>query len=151
MRRTLKTTCGTLVAAAAIALGAALPASAAVIPHAAETSPAYFEMTDVTGSKFVVKMTDGEDIEHARALVEGRTDQMPHVLGRIIKRWQPYNHRWSYTIDPASVTFFDQSIEVCDATIPYVEEHLDEVGGAFLPGNWWCGWSTRLVRELPNP
>ncbi len=151
MRRSLKTICATLAAAGALGFAAAAPASAAVMPHAEESAPAYFVMTDVTHAKFVVKMTDSEDIEHARALLDGRTDQLPHILGRISKRWEPYNHQWSYTIEPRSVSFFDFSIEVCDATIPYVEEHLDEVGGAFLPGGYWCDWSSRLVREIPNP
>ena len=72
-------------------------------------------------------------------------------MGRIVKRTAPYNPAWSYHLEPASITFFDFSIEVCDATIPYVEEHLDEAGGAFLPGLWWCDGSSRLVREIPGP
>lgn len=58
--------------------------------------------------------------------------------------------RWSSHLRPESISFFDQAIEVCDATIPYVEDHLDEAGGAFLPGNYWCLWTSRLVRELPT-
>jgi hypothetical protein len=40
------------------------------------------------------------------------------------------------------------SIEVCDAATTYVEEHLDEVGGAFLPGRRWCPWSSRVLEEI---
>jgi hypothetical protein len=49
------------------------------------------------------------------------------------------------------VRFFEVAIEVCDATMPYVEDHLDEVGGAFLPGGYWCPWTSRLTREVPAP
>jgi len=150
MRRTLRTTVGALAATAALGL-AAVPATAAALPHLAEAAkPAYFVMTDVTGEHFTVKMTDQEDIDHARALLSGKTTEMPHVFGRIVKRYQEWNSRWSYYLEPASVAFFDVSIEVCDASIPYVEEHLDEAGGAFLPGGWWCPWSSRIISELPS-
>jgi hypothetical protein len=29
-----------------------------------------------------------------------------------------------------------------------VEDHLDEVGGAFLPKSQWCPWLTRVLQEL---
>lgn len=150
MRRILRTTAAALATAGAVGLAAA-PATAAALPHRAEaTAPAYFVMTDVTGEQFIVKMTDQEDIDHARALLEGRTHDLPHILGRIVKRPAEWNGKWSYHYDPASITFFDVSIEVCDASMTYVEQHLDEAGGAFLPGVWWCPWSSRLVRELPT-
>jgi uncharacterized protein (TIGR03437 family) len=40
---------------------------------------------------------------------------------------------------------------MCDASIPYVEQHLAEVGGAFLPGNTWCPWGSKLVQEMATP
>jgi 1-deoxy-D-xylulose-5-phosphate synthase len=49
---------------------------------------------------------------------------------------------------PASITFFAMAIEVCDANISYVEDYLDEACGAFLPGCYWCPWSSRVVREI---
>jgi hypothetical protein len=160
MRTKLLRIGGLMAAALALSIAPAT-AGAATSGHAgparaardapAQDEAAYFEMTDVTGSKFVVKMTDREDIEHARQLLSGETNQLPHVFGRIVKRTASYNPGWSFYIEPASVTFFDFSIEVCDATIPYVEDHLDEAGGAFLPGLYWCPWSSRLVREIPAP
>lgn len=157
MRRSFKISIGVFAAALAAALCTVAPApaatrSAAVTSTAAQFGePAYFEMTDITRHRFVVKIDDPEEIAHARALVRGETDQLPHVFGRIVKDRAPYNPRWSYHIDPRTVQFFDFSIEVCDATIPYVEEHLAEAGGAFLPGLYWCDWSSRLIREIPPP
>ena len=149
MRRTVKATLATLAAGATIALGAA-PASAAV--HTDDpTSPAYFVMTDVTHEQFVVKLTDPEDIEHARELLSGETTDRPHILARIKPTTAPYNPRWDFHTKPDTVQFFDFAIEVCDATIPYVNDHIDEAGGAFLPGYVWCDWSSRLVREIPAP
>ncbi|MEV5574796.1 hypothetical protein AB0L06_32575 [Spirillospora sp. NPDC052269] len=111
---------------------------------------AYFEMTDTNGrNRFVIELRDRDKIEHARRLVRGETRERPHVLGRIIKRTALYNPRWNFHLDPDSIEFFDSAIEVCDASISYTEEHLDEACGAFLPGCVWCPWSSRLVREIP--
>ncbi|WP_052441232.1 BP74-related protein [Streptacidiphilus anmyonensis] len=88
---------------------------------------------------------------NALELVGGETTVHPHLIARILKRTALYNPRWSYHTSPDSTHFFDQATEVCDATVPYVEEHLDEVGSAFLPGLIWCDWSSRLVREIPAP
>ncbi|MFG1945766.1 calmodulin-binding protein [Nonomuraea sp. NPDC048826] len=142
MRRILTKTLTTLVAVAALCAAAPAPAQAA--------DAAYFVMTDITREEFVVKLTDPAKIQHARDLVNGETTDQPHVVGRILKRQADYNPRWSYHLNADTVGFFDAFIEVCDATIPYVEDHLDEAGGAFLPGLVWCGWTTRLVREI-NP
>jgi hypothetical protein len=40
------------------------------------------------------------------------------------------------------------AVEVCDASIQYVEGNLDAAGGAFLPDLRWCPWSSHLVREI---
>ncbi|MHB9860183.1 BP74-related protein [Streptomyces sp. YIM S03343] len=134
----------------------AAPPSQAVTPgreavRAAAEGSAYFVMTDITREEFVIKLTKSDEIKHARELVSGETSERPHVVTRIVKREAAYNPRWSFSNNPGSTHFFDQAIEVCDATIPYVEDHLDEVGGAFLPGGYWCDWSSRLVREVPAP
>ncbi|MFF3670538.1 BP74-related protein [Microtetraspora malaysiensis] len=143
---------GVSLAAAALAiLTAASPATAETAASAARQAEpaAYFVMTDVTDEQFVIQLTDPDKIQHARDLLSGATLDRPHVIGRIAKWPVPYNPRWSYHYQPETVNFFDNAIEVCDATIPYVEDHLDEAGGAFLPGLVWCPWSSRLVRELP--
>lgn len=69
-------------------------------------------------------------------------------MGRIQKRPQPYNPDWDYHLDPNTITFFNMAIEVCDANMQYVEDHLDEACGAFLPGCFWCPWDSRVVREI---
>ncbi|MFF0298047.1 calmodulin-binding protein [Kitasatospora sp. NPDC004614] len=142
-----------LAAVGVLAFATAQP-SQAVAPtgspvRAAAADRAYFVMTDVTHEEFVIELTKSEEIEHARRLISGETTDRPHVMARIVPRPAPYNPRWSYHTNPESTEFFDFATEVCDATIPYVEEHLDEAGGAFLPGYRWCDWSSRLVREIP--
>ncbi|WP_308163879.1 BP74-related protein [Nonomuraea sediminis] len=109
---------------------------------------AYFAFKDVSGEEFIFKLTDPDRIEEARKILRGEETEKIHVMGRIIKRPAPYNPRWSYHLDPGTIQFFAMAIEVCDATIPYTEEHLDEACGAFLPGCHWCPWSSELVREV---
>jgi hypothetical protein len=149
MRRTIRSTFAIVASAAAVALGAGT-ASAAMHRHD-DTRPAYFEMTDASHSVFVVRLTDPEQIRHARQLAAGETRYQPHVLGRIVKRPTDYNQPWSYHLSPDGVRFFDFSFGVCDATIPYVESHLGEAGDSFLPGLVWCDRTSRIVREVPAP
>ncbi|MET9364607.1 hypothetical protein ABZX93_27335 [Streptomyces sp. NPDC006632] len=70
------------------------------------------------------------------------------MITRIIRRTASYNPNWDFHTNPDETRFFDHGLEVCDATIPYVNDHLDETGGAFLPGRIWCDWTSRLVREV---
>ncbi|MGW2683569.1 BP74-related protein [Streptomyces sp. NPDC001414] len=152
MRRVFTKAAG-LAAVGMLAFATAQPAQADALSsrpgRTAAESPAYFVMTDITREEFVVKLTKSRDIEHARELISGKTTDRPHLFTRILKRTAAYNPRWSYSNNPDSTEFFDQAFEVCDATIPYVEDHLDEAGGAFLPGLVWCDWTSRLVREVP--
>ncbi|MGW4791346.1 BP74-related protein [Nonomuraea sp. NPDC004297] len=140
---------GTALAAATLALLTGAAPTAAAVP-ARQTAPAaYFVMTDGTGERFVVQLTEPGKIRHARDLISGATRDRPHVIGKITPRPAPYNPRWNYHYRSDTVGFFDAAMEVCDATIPYVEDHLDKAGGAFLPGYTWCPWSSRLVAEVP--
>jgi hypothetical protein len=111
---------------------------------------AYFAFTTPPdrGQEFIFQLNDDDKIAAARDIVSGNETNATHVMGRIIKRPAPYNPGWSYTLDPNTVSFFSMAIEVCDATTTYVEDHLDEAGGAFLPGAYWCPWSSALTREV---
>ncbi|KUN07155.1 calmodulin-binding protein [Streptomyces yokosukanensis] len=149
MRRQLMKLAG-LAAAGLLALTAA-QTTAHAAPAKAAADKAYFVFQDITREQFTIELTDPAKIEHARELVSGETSDRPHVIGRIVKRTAYYNPRWSYHLNPDTIDFFDQAIEVCDSTIPYTEEHLDEAGGPFLPGLVWCPWTSRLVREVPRP
>ncbi len=171
MRRFFTRT-GCLAAVAMLATMMAAPAQAAPAPRACATSlsvqagpaetgapspaaatePVYFTMTTV-GSRepLVIKLTDPGKIEHARRIISGKETSRTHVMGRIIKRPAPYNPAYGFHLDPNTIDFFEMAIEVCDATLSYVEDHLDEACGAFLPGCFFCPWSSRLVAEVPAP
>ncbi|HYD29627.1 MAG TPA: calcium-binding protein, partial [Azospirillaceae bacterium] len=59
-----------------------------------------------------------------------------------------WNQPWTFHLEPSSVFFFDLSAEVGDASISYVQNHLGEVGGAFLPGSVWTPWSSHLIARV---
>ncbi|MDI1435439.1 hypothetical protein QHF89_38410 [Polyangium sorediatum] len=110
---------------------------------------AYFRFTDTNGqSRFVIELNDDAKIAHARRILSGEETRQIHVHGRILKRPVPYNPGWNYHLDPITISFFEVAIEVCDASFQYVEDHLDEACGAFLPGCHFCPWSSRLVDEV---
>ncbi len=112
---------------------------------------AYFAFMQEQGKEFIFALTDEDRIAHARKIVSGEEQDEVHVMGRIIKRTAPYNPEWSYHLNPDTIRFFQVAIEVCDANMEYVEDHLDEACGPFLPGCIWCPWSSRVVREVDVP
>jgi hypothetical protein len=112
---------------------------------------AYFEvMGPDPDDRFIIKLVDQEKIEHARNLVQGLVTERQHIMGVVVAERAVYNPDWSYHLEPKSIEFFDMAVEVCDATMQYVEDHLNEVGGDFLPGNVWCPWGSLLVREITD-
>ena len=109
---------------------------------------AFKQRSGARDQEFIFELTDEDKIDQARKIVTGEEKDRVHVMGRIIKRQQPYNPDWDYHLDPATINFFEMAIEVCDANMQYVEDHLDEACGAFLPGCYWCPWDSRVVREI---
>ncbi|WP_329569199.1 BP74-related protein [Kitasatospora sp. NBC_01266] len=154
MRRTL-TKVGSLAAVSVIALALAQPAQAAQRTGAGArpadaVAPAYFEFADGTDT-FVFELTDPARIQQARDMLSGVDTADTGVMGTVVKTPAPYNQPWNFQLDPNSVKFFGMATEVCDSSIRYVNDHLDEVGGALLPNSTWCPWHSKLTREVTAP
>jgi hypothetical protein len=115
----------------------------------AQPVEAYFMFTDGKDT-FVLKLTDPKKIREARDILSGKEKKKTHVYGLVAKKPEDYNKPWHFHLVPDSITFFEMAIEVCDSSISYVEEHLDEVGGSFLPGRRWCPWASKLVKEVSS-
>nr|WP_245653092.1 calmodulin-binding protein [Herbidospora sakaeratensis] len=144
---------GALVTASpAVAVNAATcQAADRVVPATGATvAPVRFQMETADRQTFTFELTDQAKIDHARKILKGEEKKRVHVLGRIKKRPAAYNPGWSFHLDPTTIDFFEMAIEVCDSTTGYLEEHLDEACGAFLPGCFWCPWTSRLVAEVPS-
>ena len=117
---------------------------------ASRAATAYFQVSDASEDKkpFIIKLT-GENIRHARRILNGEEKARVHVQGTIVKSTVNYNPGWSFHLDTSTIDFFEMAIEVCDATMAYVEQHLDEVGDSTLPNCHWCPWSSRIIAEIP--
>jgi hypothetical protein len=108
----------------------------------------YFSFMQRPDQEFIFELTDPAKIQQALDILSGKEKMSVHVLGKIVRSKKPYNSKWDFHLDPATISFFAMAIEVCDADMSYVQEHLDEAGGAFLPGALWCPWNSRLLREV---
>jgi hypothetical protein len=144
----------TTVSAALLAIGAGTLSAAAVVPparaHSATTRAAsplrYFMIrTGPSERPFVVAVTE---TKAADALRRAIVTKHGIVSGIILPQPARYNPGWHFHLRPETVSVADFTTEVCDATATYVEGHLADVGGAFLPGNRWCPWQTRVLREV---
>ena len=109
---------------------------------------AWFSFTDASGETFAFRLDRPELIAEARNILAGTQTDAIHVAGQVVKSPVPGNIGWSFHIDPGSVFFFEISAEVGDSTMRLIEDDLASVGGAFLPGSMWTGWSSELLWEL---
>ena len=60
----------------------------------------------------------------------------------------PYDPGWSWHFRPETVKMAEVTIEVCDATPTYIEEHMEEWFRGEKEARW-CGWSARLIKLEP--
>jgi hypothetical protein len=134
-----------ILALAAVSSGQTARSKSSETP--AVPAEAYFEFAQQKDT-FIFKLTDPQRIRQARDILSGKEKAKVHVSGVIVKEPASYNPPWHYHLNPDSVSFFENNAEVCDSGIKYVEEHLAEVGGAFLPGGRWCPWKSQLVKEV---
>lgn len=97
---------------------------------------------------FIIELRDTEKIRHARRIVAGSEPLKVHVHGTIVTKPAAYNPDYAFHLDPVTIDFFELAAEVCDAAPRYVEAHLAEIGGAFLPDAHWCPWASRVEAEV---
>jgi hypothetical protein len=131
-----------------LALVSCKPSSSSSSPNAI----AYFQFGDSSHKDIFVFATDKPAIiQQARRILTGEEKTQTKVMGTIVKGEAGYNPGWSFHLDPSSVTFFQSSIEACDATTGYVSDHLDDVGKNLVPGSEWCPSTSQLITEVSAP
>ena len=139
--------CSTLVSSALLLSAAVLSACGE-----SDSNAVYFRVSDGDPKDaFVIRLTDPDKIATARAVVSGTKKGPVHVAGIVIAEPESYNKPWHFHLDSPSIVFFEMAAEVCDARTSYVDEHLKEVGGAFLPKSYWCPWGSKIEAEIPAP
>ena len=115
---------------------------------------AYFKFFYPPGlPTFIFKLTDPKKILEARGilaerpLIPRKTQRKTHVMGNIVKGTTPYNPLYDYHLDPDSIRFFENAIELCDASIAPVYPVL--YCRQYLPGPCpWCPCSSILLEEV---
>ena len=119
-------------------------------PTAATTpQSAYFRVYDGAGSPdFIILLTNPETILIARNQITIPVEQRLSITGIIVKEASCWNPNYGYHYDPSTVEFFEVAAEVCDANFVYVQDNLEEAGGAFLPGLLHCPWESFIVDEV---
>jgi hypothetical protein len=112
--------------------------------------PEVFFETEVQSNtpRAVFKLNDVARISEARA--RAAAGQVQWVAGNVLKESIFYNRAWHFHLDPESIGFADFTIEECQTGFPFVESHLEEVGGSFLAGNYMCS-ETRIKEISPPP
>ena len=104
---------------------------------------------DQNGERFNVWAVDPRTIRQLRNLQRTQpTEDVPFPIGPI-KRGsglRRHNAPWGWHFDPVRVRLTEASIELCDATPSYVEDHIATF--ADLIGSY-CPWDSHLVALRP--
>jgi hypothetical protein len=133
------------LSAAVLIAGTARAQSPKAVPP-----PLFATFTFADGKPVRTFLTDVETAEILLQIAEGeRKDGIPNgILLDDRPRKSPYDPNWSWHFKPDSVRMADVTIEVCDATPTYIEEHMDEWFRGEKEARW-CGWSAKLVKVEP--
>ena len=91
---------------------------------------------DVSGERFVLRLTDPATIRAAEDNRLGRNTQFP--IGPLRAGNGGFNQPWSWHFDPAETRFADVAMEICDGRPSYVEEHKPDYPS-------YCPWGARVV------
>ena len=100
-------------------------------PH---TPVATFQVVDET---YKIELDTPELVAHAQALLDGeQVAAIPN--GKVVRDDAGVNAPWSWHIDPSTLEFADQTIEVCDGLPSYVEDGT-------VTSDYYCPWSAKLI------
>src|SRR5580658_868445 len=112
----------------------------------------YFQFGDRSHKDVFIFATDKPAIaQQARRILRGEEKNQTKVMGTIVKGEAAYKPGWLFHLEPNSVTFFQTSPELCDATSGYVSDHMDDVGKGLLPSGQWCPSTSQLIAEVSAP
>jgi len=87
---------------------------------------------------YKIELATPELIQHVKDLKSGATEDGRIPVGTIVRDDPGVNAPWSWHIDPATLEFADQTIEVCDGLPEYVEDMT-------LTSDVYCPWSAEVI------
>ena len=95
-----------------------------------------FEVADQ--GTYKIELITPEQIQHVKDLMDGSEEgRIP--VGTIVRDDPSVNAPWSWHIDPKTLEFADQTIEVCDGLPEYVEDRT-------LTSDTYCPWSAVPIK-----
>lgn len=89
-------------------------------------------------STYKIELTTPEQIQHVKELMAG-LGKGTIPLGTIVRGDASVNAPWSWHIDPKTLEFADQTIEVCDGLPEHVEDGT-------LTSDTYCPWSAVPIK-----
>jgi hypothetical protein len=104
-------------------------------PQAPQPVVATFQVAG--GETFTVELATPELINHAKQLLAGE-DVAAIPNGTVVRNDPGVNAPWSWHIDPATLSFADATIEVCDGLPSYVEDGT-------VTSDQYCPWSAKVI------
>ena len=93
-------------------------------------------IVDVSGERFVLRLTDAETIRLAEENRSGRNSRFP--LGPLRAGDGGFNAPWTWHFDPSATRLVEVAIELCDGRPSYVEQHKSDYPT-------YCPWGARIV------
>lgn len=93
---------------------------------------------EIVGERFVLRLTDPQTIERARANLRGQNQMFPS--GPLRPGSGGFNAPWTWHLDPDQTRFVEAAIEICDGRPSYVEAHQPDYPT-------YCPWGARVVAE----
>jgi hypothetical protein len=94
---------------------------------------------EVAGEQtYKIQLVTQDQIDHVKALLAGSEEgRIPN--GKVVRDDASVNSPWSWHIDPNTLEFADQTIEVCDGLPEYVEDHT-------VTSDYYCPWSAKVIK-----
>ncbi|MBX3100234.1 MAG: hypothetical protein KF761_11725 [Salinibacterium sp.] len=123
-----------------VGAGLAVVALAAMVLSGctAQTGPTVVTFKIAGQETYRIELITPEQIQHVKDLMAGgETGRIP--IGTVVRDDPSVNAPWSWHIDPTTLEFADQTIEVCDGLPSYVEDGT-------VTSDSYCPWSAVPIK-----
>lgn len=119
-------------------MSAGLALLAAALAGCVPSGPTVATFEVANQGTFKVELATPELIAHAKELLAGSEEgRIP--IGKVVRDDPGVNAPWSWHIDPATLEFADNTIEVCDGIPQYVEDGT-------VTSDYYCPWSAEIIK-----
>ena len=99
---------------------------------------------EVTGQeRFFIALNDEAQVDLAMQRMEEGTIGVIH--GTVVRGDGGFNDPYAWHLDPATVTFPDMAMEVCDGRPQFIQDDLDYWVDTV---RYYCPWGAQIVRRV---